>query len=109
MIGALGFLISGDGEVISGPKKVASTLIEVLKDIQLSDKFTQYTGNLPFPDLPPLDEEEAASLLSKLSTGKAISFDLFSDVTSRSICCNQAFQSLKEGIPENFYPKCQGK
>jgi len=36
-----------------------------------------YVGNLPFPDLPPLDEEEVASLLYKLATGKAISFDLF--------------------------------
>ena len=98
-----------NGEVITDPKKVASTLIEVLKDIQLSNKFTQYAGNLPFPDLPPLDEEEVASLLPNWLLGKAISFHFFSDVTSRSICCNQAFQSLKEGIPENFYPKCQGK
>jgi len=53
-----------------------------LKDIQLSDKFTQYAGNLPFPELPPLDEE-VASLLSKLATGKTISLDLFSDMLLR--------------------------
>ena len=76
-------VLGENGEVITDPKKVASTLIEVLKDIQLSDKFTQYAGNLPFPELPPLDEEEVASLLSKLATGKAISFDLFSDMLLR--------------------------
>ena len=73
-------ILTCNGEILTDPKKVASSLIEVLKDIQLSEKFVQYSGNLPFPDLPPLTEGEVWHLLSKLATGKALSFDLFSDM-----------------------------
>ena len=40
-------------------------------------------GNLPFPELPPLDEEQISNILKSLSTGKALSFDLFSDTVLR--------------------------
>ena len=73
-------ILEGDGEIVTDPKKVASTLIGVLKKIQCSDKFTQYAGTLPFPDLPQLDDTEMKHLLSKLATGKALSYDLFSDM-----------------------------
>ena len=73
-------VLGDEGEVITDPKKVSAALIEVLKDIQLSDKFDHYLGNIPFPDLPTLEEDEVNHLLSKLATGKALSFDLFSDM-----------------------------
>ena len=59
---------------------MASALIGVLKNIQNSKLFTQYTGELPFPDLPSLSDCEIKQLLSKLATGKALSYDLFSDI-----------------------------
>ena len=73
-------ILGENEEIITDPKQVSAILIEVLQDIQLSEQFNKYSGNLPFPDLPPLEEIEIKQLLSKLSSGKAISFDLFSDM-----------------------------
>ena len=72
-----------DGRIITDSKQISSLLISVLNDIQNSEEFHQYAGNLPFPDLPQLDPSEIKLLLSKLSTGKAVSFDLFSDLVLR--------------------------
>ena len=72
-------IVLDDGSHISNQTDVSSTLINVLKEIQSSDKFEQYIGTLPFPDLPELDSGQVDMLLSSLASGKAISFDLFSD------------------------------
>ena len=79
-------ILGEDGNIIADPKKVSSVVIGVLKDIQLSEKSTEYSRTLPFPDLLPLNEDEIKLLLSKLATGKALSFDLFSGMlTPRSL------------------------
>ena len=46
-------IIMEDGSIVEDQEKVSAILIHVLKDIQFSEKFEQYTGTLPFPDLPP--------------------------------------------------------
>ena len=46
------------------------------------EEFEQYSG-LPFPDLPELSNDEIERILTSMSTGKAISFDLFADTVLR--------------------------
>lgn len=76
--------IKGDNEqIITESNEVAAQLIEVLKEIQHSKEFTQYTGQLQFPELPRLEARQLKTLLSSLSTGKAVSYDLFSDMILR--------------------------
>ena len=65
-------ILTDSGEITSDPEEVSSLLIEVLKDIQLSEKFEQYTGSMPFPDLPQLSKEQIGEILSSLSSGKAL-------------------------------------
>ena len=91
-------ILGNDEKIITDPKEVASTLIGVLKEIQFSDKFTQYSGDLPFPDLPPLKKKEVLSLLSTLSTGKAISFDLFSDMLLRDESVTKRLAKLLKNL-----------
>ena len=72
-----------NGTITRDDKDISSTLIQVLKDIQFSEKFHQYDGNLPFPKLPELNQAQIEEILKSLSTGKAVAFDLFSDLVLR--------------------------
>ena len=72
--------MTDEGEIVSDQNKVSLVLIKVLRNIQLSEDFEQHTGNLPFPELPALSQEQAEQLLNSLASGKAVSFDLFSDI-----------------------------
>ena len=77
--GIVNQILLGDDSLVTDQEEVSSLLISVLKDIQNSDKFQQYAGTLPFPELPQLDAQQVEALITSLSSGKALSFDLFSD------------------------------
>jgi hypothetical protein len=77
-------ILMDNGVVTTDKNQVSAVLIEALKDMQYSEKFQQYTGSMPFPELPQLEEDELKTLLSSLSSGKAVSFDLFSDIVFRN-------------------------
>ena len=94
-------ILGDDGNIITDPKKVSSALIEVLKNIQLSEEFAEYSGTLPFPDLPPLNEDEIKHLLSKLATGKALSFDLFSDMLLKDSKAVERLSKLLQDLWNN--------
>ncbi len=69
-----------DGTITYDMKDISKTLIEALKSIQLSDNFETYLEKVHFPELPPLSLEEMNKIIDKLSSGKATSYDLFSDL-----------------------------
>ena len=68
-----------DGVITQDVDEVSSILVTVLKDIQYASEAEQYTGTLPFPDLPQLSEGEVMHIFESLASNKAMSFDLFSD------------------------------
>ena len=73
-------ILSEDGKIINDKEKVDAMLIDALKGIQLSDDFQQYVGKIPFPELPRLESCQVKGLLKTFATGKAMSFDLFTDI-----------------------------
>jgi len=68
-----------DDSIIDNPKEVSRILIGNLKKTQENPNMPRNSNCVPFPDLPDLDDGERLSLLNSLSSGKAISWDLFSD------------------------------
>lgn len=76
-------ILLDSGIIANDDKVVSKKLIEVLENIQFSDKFEQYNGDLPFPELPKLEQKEIEQILASISTGKAVAFDLFSDLVLR--------------------------
>jgi len=77
--GLVNEILNDNGQIVKDKDKIAKILITTLKEIQNSDQFKQYTGSLPFPNLPKLSSVEIKNLLRKISSGKAMSLDLFSD------------------------------
>lgn len=69
-----------DNRVVTNPEEVAQSIIESLKEIQTKRDEPEYTNEVPFPKLSPLDSEELEAILRKLGTNKAISYDGVSDV-----------------------------
>ena len=72
-------ILQDDGTITSDGNEVSSILIQALKEIQYSSNLQEYGGDLQFPELSDLTEDEVCLILSTLSTGKALSFDIFSD------------------------------
>ncbi len=68
-----------DGEIITNTDEVNLALMEVLRELQI-DKTKPNSNIEPFPDMRELCYEEAMALVERMSTNKAISTDLFSDV-----------------------------
>ncbi len=68
-----------DGEIITNTDEVNLALMEVLRELQI-DKTKPNSKIEPFPDMRELCYEEAMALVERMSTNKAISTDLFSDV-----------------------------
>ncbi len=76
--GAIVDAILKDGEILTDVDQINSTIIQALKKLQVDE--TRLTPHAePFPDMPDLSLEEAVSLVRRMSTNKAIAFDLFSD------------------------------
>jgi len=73
------FMLS-DGTIISNEKEISKILIRRLKEIQYDSNEPLYTTPLPFPRLPKLEKEELEDIINRLSSGKASSFDLLSDI-----------------------------
>ncbi len=72
-------LLQDNGDIICDPNEIARALINSLKKIQIDTELPQYSHDLPFPHLPDLEDLQIDEILTELSSGKAISYDLFSD------------------------------
>ncbi len=72
-------LKQNDGTIVHDPKEVSKALIESLKQIQFKEECNP-PQTLTIPKLPDLSMDEMKGICNCLSTKKAISFDLFSDV-----------------------------
>ena len=101
-------ILMDDGKVTTDKDQVSSSLIDVLKSIQHSDQFEQYTGKMPFPDLPELDEKSVKGILSSLSTGKALSYDLFSDMVLRDDKTCEKLSTILKDLWSNKLNDIQG-
>ena len=66
--------------VISDPEEVSKLVISSLQAIQDNPNMDKYINALLFPDLPKLNKNGCIKSLNRLTSGKAISVDLFSDL-----------------------------
>ena len=82
--GIVNYILNDDGSMIEEQSEVSSILIEVLKKIQTNPLHDKYDNPIPFPELPKLDKEEIRGILGNISTGKALSYDLFADNVLKS-------------------------
>ena len=89
-------IIGDDNNIISDPNTVNFELMKTLKDLQLDDNENKYVTPLDFPSLSILEKKDCLKILQKISWGKAISFDLFSDILVSPPFIDQTANILKD-------------
>ncbi len=93
-------ILQDDGTIEMQQEEVNKQLIEVLKTAQLREDQPKYENTVSFPKMQKLSHEECRITLSKISHGKAISFDGISDILFNRTNLNKTakvFQDLWEG------------
>jgi len=72
-------LFDDNGSLITSPTEVAENLQKTIKEMQYNED-EPTSINLPFPEMEELKQEEMNSLIANMWHGKAIAFDLVSDI-----------------------------
>ena len=77
--GSIANCVKVDGVIVTEPYEVNLKVMDALKLLQYNDQFPE-TNLTEFPNMPPLSDQDASEIIDAMSSGKALAYDLFSDI-----------------------------